>query len=79
MNLQFFLSAAAQTELFRQSGVKARPVTSWAPSELEVLEKSAWCWVTPGTEMTRRPAQDTSYIKQLARWWPGWRDESEFV
>ena len=41
MNLQFFLSAAAQTELFRQSGVKARPVTSWAPSELEVLEKSA--------------------------------------
>ena len=27
--------------------------------------------VTLGTEMTRRPAQDTSYIKQLARWWPG--------
>ena len=84
MNLQFFLSAAAQTELFRQSRVKARPVTirqlgtkwAWSLGEKCLVQGARG---DAGTEMTRRPAQDTSYIKQLARWWPGWRDESEFV
>ena len=79
MNLQFFLSAAAQTGAvsseWSQGETRHQLGTKWAWS----LGEKCWVLGDAGTEMTRRPAQDTSYIKQLARWWPGWRDESEFV
>ena len=51
------------------------PAASWAPSELEVLEKSAWCWGDAGDRDDAAPCPGhflhqavSAVVAWLARW-----------